>query len=49
MFNMLFYYDVSGFVWREGIRMLRIVVCKNELFEDVFCCFKCLVLKIGML
>lgn len=34
--------------WREGKRMLKIVVCKNEFLEDVFCCFKRLVFKIGI-
>lgn len=29
--------------------MLKIIVCKNELLDDVFWCFKCIVLCNGIL
>ncbi len=40
MSNMSFHYDVSGFVRREGIRMSRTVVRKNESLEDALRRFK---------
>ena len=49
MSNMSFHYDVSGFVRREGIRMSRTVVRKNESLEDALRRFKRSVSKTGTL
>jgi len=49
MSNMSFHYDVSGFVRREGIRMSRTVVRKNESLEDALRRFKRTVSKSGTL
>jgi small subunit ribosomal protein S21 len=43
------HYDVSGFVRREGIRMSKTVVRKNESLEDALRRFKRSVSKTGTL
>lgn len=37
------------FGWREGKLVFEIKVCKNEIIDVVFCCFKCFIVKDGVL